>query len=113
MPTQSELDRRVEPRARTLLAGKLIIGMGASFLSPGCTIIDLSEHGARVRIAGCVRLPPPVALLMTREGVLVDAAVAWRREDEAGLALRERYDLRHDVDPLHRHVRALWAQLAH
>jgi hypothetical protein len=37
--------------------------------------------------------------------------VAWRRGDEAGLVFKDRHDLRTDVDPVRRHVRALWTEL--
>jgi hypothetical protein len=102
-------ERRADQRMRTLLAGKIVSGDG--FISADCTIRDLSLSGARVEISRIVRLPPPVALLLIRDGLLFDAAVAWRRGDEAGLVFKAPHDLRTDVDPARRRVRALWTEL--
>ena len=102
-------ERRADPRLRTLLAGKIVSGDG--FISADCTVRDLSLSGARVEISRVVRLPPPVALMLIRDGLLFDAAVAWRRGDEAGLVFKEPHDLRTDTNPVRRSVRALWAEL--
>ena len=102
-------DRRAGQRLRTLLAGKIISGDG--YISADCVIRDLSLEGARVDVSRAVRLPPPVALMLIRDGLLFDAAVAWRRGDEAGLVFKDQHDLRTDVDPVRRHVRALWTEL--
>jgi hypothetical protein len=103
-------NRRIAGRARTLLAGKIIIGKG--LISPDCVIRDLSSSGARVRISAETDLPPKVRLLAIKEGLLFEANVAWRRGDQTGLAFVGQCDLRCDVDPAHSGVRALWAQLA-
>jgi uncharacterized membrane protein YidH (DUF202 family) len=106
-------DRRTDlPRTRTLLAGRLTIGTGAAFLSPGCAITELSPHGARVSVPATTRLPPPVALLLIRDGLLIEAAVAWRRGNETGLAFKTRHDLHTETSVAYGPVRALWAQLA-
>jgi hypothetical protein len=102
-------NRRADQRRRTLLAGKIVSGDG--FISADCTVRDLSFSGARVKISRIVRLPPPVALMLIRDGLLFDAAVAWRRGDEAGLVFKEQHDLRTDTEPARRRVRALWIEL--
>ncbi len=99
-------ERRDTPRVRTLLAGKIISGDG--FLSPDCTVIDLSSNGARVRISGGVTLPPPAGLLLVREGLLFDAAIAWRRGDETGLVFTGVHDLQLGDPPERRGLQALW-----
>jgi hypothetical protein len=110
-PTGSE--RRTDlPRTRTLLAGRLIIGTGGAFLSPACAITELSPRGARVSVSATTRLPPPIALLLIRDGLLIEAAVAWRRGNETGLAFKTRRDLRKETSAAYRPVRALWEQLA-
>jgi hypothetical protein len=103
-------NRRIASRARTLLAGKIIIGKG--LISPDCVIRDLSLSGARVRISAETDLPPRVRLLAIKEGLLFEANVAWRRGDQTGLAFVGQCDLHGDVDPARSGVRALWAQLA-
>jgi len=80
-------------------------------MSADCVIIELSPHGARVRISSAVRLPPSVALLLISDGLLFDAMVAWRQGDATGLAFKGRHDLRTEDDPAYRSVRALWVEL--
>jgi hypothetical protein len=94
---------------RALLSGKIIIGNG--LMSPDCVIRDLSPGGARVRVPRTIELPSRVGLLVIKDGLLFDAIVAWRRDDEAGLAFSGQHDIRGDIDPAHRGVRALWAEL--
>jgi len=103
-------NRRRARRARTLLAGKIIAGNGLNVLD--CMIRDFSSGGARVRISAATALPPKVSLLVIKEGLLFEANVAWRRGDETGLTFVGRYDLRGDVAPAHKGVRALWMELA-
>ena len=49
--------------------------------------------------------------MLIRDGLLFDAAVAWRRGDEAGLVFKAPHDLRTDTDPALHRVRALWTEL--
>ncbi|HEY5006528.1 MAG TPA: PilZ domain-containing protein [Caulobacteraceae bacterium] len=102
--------RRAAPRARSLLTGKIIIGDGRE--SHECVVRNLSATGAHVRIAGAVNLPGTVGLLVVKEALLFDAAIAWRRGDQIGLTFSAQYDLREDRDPAHRQARALWTALS-
>src|SRR5580658_3153027 len=102
-------NRRRARRARTLLAGKIIIEKG--LIAHDCVIRAFNSGGARVRISAATEMPPKVGLLVIKEGLLFEAGVAWRRGDETGLAFVGQYDLRGDVDPARKGVRALWAEL--
>ena len=102
--------RRAAPRTRSLLTGKIIIGDGRE--SHDCVVRNLSATGAHVRLAGAVNLPGTVGLLVVKEGLLFDAAIAWRRGDQIGLTFSGQHDLRNDTDPAHRQARALWAALS-
>jgi hypothetical protein len=99
-------ERRDGPRVATRLAGKLISADG--FLHPDCTVLDLSRNGARVHISAAIRLPPPAALLLVDEGLLFDAAVAWRRGNETGLVFTSRHDLRISEPRERPGLRDLW-----
>ena len=107
---RAEVLRRAGARARSLLTGKIIFGDGR--ISFDCVIRNLSAKGARVRISRAVDLSGANGLLFIKEGLLFDATIAWRRGDQIGLAFSGQHDLRGDVDPAHRVVRALWAALA-
>ncbi len=102
--------RRGGSRARSLLTGKIIIGDGRE--CHDCVVRNLSAKGAHVRIAGTVNLPGTVGLLVVKEGLLFDAAIAWRRGEQIGLTFSGQHDLRYDTDPAHRRARALWTALA-
>ncbi len=99
-------DRRDGVRVTARLAGKLISADG--FLHPDCTVLDLSLNGARVQISAIIRLPPPAALLLVDEGLLFDAAVAWRRGNETGLVFTSRHDLSESEPPDRPGLRDLW-----
>jgi hypothetical protein len=99
-------ERREGTRVATRLAGKLISADG--FLHPDCTVLDLSRNGARVHISAAIRLPPPAALLLVDEGLLFDAAVAWRRGNETGLVFTSRHDLRISEPRERPGLRKLW-----
>jgi hypothetical protein len=103
-------ERRSAPRARSLLAGKIVVGDGS--ISFDCIIRDLSANGARVRLSRAIGLPRAVALLAIKDGLLFDAAVSWRIGDDVGLAFSGQSDLRRDRDPAHLGVRRLWTSLA-
>ncbi len=100
------LDRRDGVRVAARLAGKLISADG--FLHPDCTVLDLSLNGARIQISAIIRLPPPAALLLVDEGLLFDAAVAWRRGNETGLVFTTRHDLSEGEPPERPGLRDLW-----
>ena len=102
--------RRAAPRARALLTGKVIISDGRE--SHDCVVRNLSATGAQVRLAGAVNLPGSVGLLVVKEALLFDAALAWRRGDQVGLTFSAQYDLREDKDPAHRQARALWTAMS-
>jgi len=101
-------DRRMAQRSRALLAGKLIVGNGA--MSSDCTIRDMTDGGARIRISHAVGLPKAVMLLVIKDGLVFEANVAWRRGDELGLEFTRRMDVR-DEAMRSLGLRALWAEL--
>ena len=102
--------RRLGARSRSLLTPKIVLDDGA--VSYDCVIRNLSIKGARVGIPSSIGLPGEVGLLVVKEGLLFDAAIAWRRGDQIGLTFTGQHDLREAADPAHRGVRALWTALA-
>ena len=101
-------DRRALQRSRALLAGKLIVGNGS--ISSDCTIRDMTDKGARIRISRAVGLPKAVMLLVVKEALVFEANVAWRRGDELGLEFTRQMDVR-DEAVRSLGLRALWASL--
>jgi hypothetical protein len=96
--------RRVERRQRVLFGGKLVLGPNFSM---DCTIRNLSDGGAQVRIAPEVTLPAEFHLIEIRSGVAYRAQIAWRSVTAAGLQFSERLDLtRPGLAPAY--LRQLW-----
>ena len=78
-------DRRKTPRRRVLKDGKLIFGPGRSVVD--CTIDNMSDGGAHVRLVGSHGLPPEVFLAEATRGIVHKAEVAWRTTAGIGLKL--------------------------
>jgi hypothetical protein len=91
------LGRRNAVRSRTLLSGKVIVG--DALYSADCVIADLSGTGARVRVAPGIGLGTPLSLLLVKDGRLLEATAAWRRDDEVGLVFTADHDLKTDRQP--------------
>jgi hypothetical protein len=104
----SQIERRADYRARTLVSAKLIIGDDPV----DCIVRNFSVRGAQVRVLGDLDLPSTLSLLLTSEGLLFEATVVWRAGDKAGLTFTRHYDLQCDDDPSRAAVRALWEDLA-
>ena len=102
-------DRRREARAGAPKYAKLIIDK--QLVPRDCAILNLSLHGACVRLSRIVRLTPPIGLLLVEDALLFDAEVAWRVGEEVGLSFDGRHDLLDEVEPALQPVRLLWAEL--
>jgi hypothetical protein len=76
------VDRRVQPRLRVLLAGKLAYPDKA--VAAACTIRNLSETGALI-VADDLTLPPDPFLIVIKHAFLHEARTAWRRDSRWGL----------------------------
>jgi hypothetical protein len=99
---------RAEPRRRVLLAGRIVYGPAE--MTVDCAIVDLSQAGARVRLAGAQLLGEPIYLVNLSHGYAYKARQAWRRGDLLGLAFTEHYDLRAPPPQLPPLIRRLWVE---
>jgi hypothetical protein len=103
-------DRRDAHRSRVLLGGKLLYGDMAYSLD--CTIRDLSDSGARVRVAGDPHIGGPVWLINNRAGTAHRGSVLWRSSNELGLQFAEEIDLKQPITGALHHLRRLWLECA-
>lgn len=103
-------DRRRARRPRVLLGGKLVFGNATQ--SADCTIRDLSETGARVRISADLPIGGEVWLINITGGVAWRAQTAWRRANELGLQFLEQADLKEPLTGPLGHLRRLWLDCA-
>lgn len=75
-------EHRASPRQRTLKGGRIVINDGFSTFQ--CTVRNLSETGARLKVAGIVGIPDTFQLVMD-DGRKFACAVMWKTEFEIGV----------------------------
>lgn len=94
-------------RQRALLGAKLVFGNGA--FTPNCMIRDISETGARIKIASADLPANDVYLIDTKKGVAYEARVVWRMPSECGLKFGRQYDLNNPPREL-AYLRRIWIE---
>jgi len=82
---QDPKNQRRSPRRRVLKEGKLIFGQGHSVVD--CTIDNMSEGGAHVRITSSHGVPQDFYLVEANRGIIHKAEVAWRTTTGIGLRI--------------------------
>jgi PilZ domain len=83
-PRAGQIDRK-SPRRRVLKDGKIIFGQAQSVVD--CTIDNVSEGGAHVRLGSSCALPQEFFLVETTRGFIYRAEAAWRTVDGIGIRL--------------------------
>jgi hypothetical protein len=91
-----EDEKRAAPRRWRLQSGRISDDDGGFSLP--CTIIDMSEGGARVRIDRSLHLPARFFLIDTMDRVAFKARLVWARAPEYGLTLLRKYRLARPVE---------------
>ena len=77
--------KRQAARKKTFLGGVSISRDGACTIN--CTIRDISESGAKIKVASGQVIPTRGYLIVTGRDVLHETLVAWARRDEFGLKI--------------------------
>jgi hypothetical protein len=75
-------DHRSAPRQRVLKGGRIVINDGFSTFQ--CTVRNLSETGARLKVASIIGIPDTFQLVMD-DGRKFACTVAWKTEFEVGV----------------------------
>jgi hypothetical protein len=83
--TKPTKEQRRSPRRRVLKEGKLVFGLGHSVVD--CTIDNMSEGGAHVRLISSHGVPQDFYLVEASRGIIHKAEVAWRTTTGIGLRL--------------------------
>lgn len=79
-------EHRVSPRQRTLKGGRIVINDGFSTFQ--CTIRNISETGARLKVASIIGIPDSFQLAMD-DGRKFTCAVVWRTAEEIGVTFTQ------------------------
>lgn len=98
-------ESRARARARSLLAG--IACYRDYSVSFDCTIRDLSDAGARLRLPFLVTLPSHFYLISVKAGTAYDARIAWITGRDIGVSWSEQISLA-EPDSRFAHLRRLW-----
>lgn len=112
MDAKSELlaedrtDQRNAVRRRVLLGAKVVEGDGA--YSTDCTIRNMTDDGAGLRLPAPVPVGEHVYLIELRSGVAHKVKVAWRRNAELGVEYEQEVVLDGAGDPRTRMLHRLW-----
>jgi hypothetical protein len=70
--------------ARRLTRAQATIRLGGSFASRPCTVLDLSETGVCISVAGVEKIPDAFTLLLSQGSRGRSARVKWRRGNQIG-----------------------------
>jgi hypothetical protein len=79
--SETEVEQRGSPREKVFMPAKVAVG-GAAL---ECSVIAISDTGARLHAPSVLRLPDKVDLLILSEGVLIHAERVWSRFPLSGL----------------------------
>lgn len=75
--------RRAAQRHRVLKDGKIVTINYCSVVD--CSILDISDSGARIRCADPAAAPAEFRLLIPHDQIIRDAAVVWRLKGQCGI----------------------------
>jgi PilZ domain len=81
----SGINNRKNPRRRVLKEGKVIFAKGHCILD--CTIDNVSDGGAHIRITSSHGVPPEFYLAEATRGIIHKAEVMWRTPTGMGLKI--------------------------
>jgi hypothetical protein len=103
-------ESRLEARKRVLMAGLIVQDGGADTF--GCTVLDMSASGARVRAPADRAVPDDFHLVVVRDRRLHKARVMWRRQQLAGVRYENTYTIDNDLPEDLRFIQKLWIESA-
>ena len=101
-------ERRPVARKRVLFGGVTVHGLRRNVVH--CQVRDISDTGARITLSRRETIPQQLYLIIIRDQLAYAARVAWRKDDEAGLAFAQAIDLRAPPDPAFAHLFRIWEQ---
>ena len=76
-------DGRIAPRRRILKSG--IAASNDRRLTVNCTVRDISDTGARLRVEGSITVPDTFELIIELDGLEAPCQVVWRKGGEVGV----------------------------
>lgn len=90
-------DKRETPRRKSYLVGKIVYGNETYTMD--CTIRDLSETGAKVKVLDPFSVPNNAIFLDPKKFVAYESTVKWRKGTEMGLSFDREISLEDKANP--------------
>ena len=90
-------DKRIAPRRRAFLVGKIVYG--GEIYTLDCTIKDISETGVRVKVRDPFSIPNNIVFLDPKNFCAYESSVKWRKGSEMGLSFDRKISLEDDSNP--------------
>jgi hypothetical protein len=81
---QTFIEQRRSPRENVQFPAWIDIGNGAALRD--CTVLDVSEDGARIMVASPAELPKEFYLVLSKHGTRRRGRLAWRSGEEVGVS---------------------------
>lgn len=75
-------DARMSPRRRVLKSG--IAASNDRHITVACTVRDISDTGARLRVDSSLTIPDTFELIIEMDGLEANCSVVWRKGNEVG-----------------------------
>ena len=102
------LGRRASRRRRVLLSA-LVVDLDSE-LVVGCRVENVSDNGARIKLAERRFVPPTFWLVAVTAGLAYEATTVWREDDRLGVEVAESVDLNDPITREGRLLQKIWAR---
>jgi hypothetical protein len=106
---RTELARRT--RRKRVLMQSVIADVSGSHLFD-CTILDVSDEGARIRLSAKYELPKIYYLINVPARLAYEAVTVWRNSTQVGVRFAKTIPVAATTDPALAFLRRLWLQAA-
>jgi hypothetical protein len=106
LPAEDRADQRAAARRRVLLGAKVVEPDGT--FSTDCTIRNMTDAGAGLRLPSSVPVGDSVYLIELRTGATHQVKVEWRRDADLGVSYEKEVQLQPSTDPRVRMLHRLW-----
>jgi hypothetical protein len=81
---QTFIEQRRSLREKVQFAAWIDVGNGAA--QRDCTVVDVSEDGARIMVASPAELPQEFYLVLSKHGTRRRCRLVWRSDEEVGMS---------------------------
>jgi hypothetical protein len=102
--------RRTSPRRRVLLTA-LVVDLDTEAVV-ACRVENVSDNGARIKLAERRFLPPTFWLIAVTSGLAFPAKTVWREDDRLGIEAGPSVDLRDPSNHEGRRLKQIWLSRA-